>query len=115
MAAAHMAAVTLAWDPCAPALTVTSWMKTRRPALTSTTVPTPRAASRCVPTPLGDTSATVTLATGSALMAVRVRILTSVPWVIAAVSITVLIWLAPSSASVRLVTGWTRTAEAAPP
>lgn len=33
MAAAHMAAVTLARDPCAPALMVTSWMKTRRPAL----------------------------------------------------------------------------------
>lgn len=33
MAAAHMAAVTLAPDPCAPALMVTSWMKTRRPAL----------------------------------------------------------------------------------
>lgn len=33
MVAAHTAAVTPARDPCAPALTVMSWMKTRRPAL----------------------------------------------------------------------------------
>lgn len=32
MAAAHTAVVTLAQGPCAPALMVTSWMKTRRPA-----------------------------------------------------------------------------------
>lgn len=47
-------------------------------------------------------------------LSVCLQMLTSVPLVIAAVSITVLIWLAPSSASVRLVTGWTKTAEAAP-
>lgn len=39
--------------------------------------------------------------------------LTSVPLVTAAANTTVLIWLAPSSASVRLATGWMRTAGAA--
>lgn len=115
MAAAHTAVVTLAPDPCAPALMVTSWMKTRRPALTLTTVPTRHAASRCVPTPLVGMSAAAMLATGSTLTAVVVRMLTSVPLVTAAASITALIWLAPSSASVRLDSGWTRTGGAAPP
>lgn len=39
---------------------------------------------------------------------------TSVPLAVAAVSTTAPTWLAPSSAPVRLATGWTRTAGAAP-